>query len=285
MRQRLYSTPAGSFMGARARYVPVKTGAVAAPFVGALDAVDSALGVCYCASKRLLASYAGTAATIRRASDNTTLDVPFASDGTPNVGTFLDATTGFFATLKDQKSVVDLTQGTSLSQPQWSGGKGIYDGAATELDASVTLGQLFSADHNELWFVISPTAGNDGLVHFPTDSVQSGSYCPFGDANIYLDFPAYPAGRISAAAPLGFTTGQHVVRFYHNATQHIIEVDGVILVNDVASGSIDPTVSGTMNLGFYAGQFFNGTIAAFLTFPNNLSDDDATIVRDVLTAL
>lgn len=71
--------------------------------------------------RQLLTSYkANKAINVVRASDSATLDIGFAPNGDPDIGTltaFLSGTTGKLVTIYDQAGTRDLTQATDANRP------------------------------------------------------------------------------------------------------------------------------------------------------------------------
>jgi len=148
----------------------------------------------------------------------------------------------------------------------------------------MTLGQLFSSDANEIWAVVDHANNNCGLCQYAVADT-GGCWVPFSSV-IYWDFPGQATGRVNVAVPPEFFTGRHVVRFSRSGTERIIEVDGVDLLNATSNGSIvDTSAANTFVLGSYSGGNFFGGIVAFVTVKSQLSDPNATIVRNALAAL
>ncbi|TRZ88387.1 MAG: hypothetical protein D4R88_08110 [Methanosarcinales archaeon] len=71
--------------------------------------------------RKLSTSYSGPAIKVRRASDNSTLDIGFDGNGdldTSSLGTFCAGTDCYVTTWYDQVSSMDMSQATAASQPQ-----------------------------------------------------------------------------------------------------------------------------------------------------------------------
>jgi hypothetical protein len=108
----------------------VKPATTAGPaFTGILDDYPSAAGA-WSAARRLSGTYTGNILTVRRASDNTTQNIGYTSNGDLDVSainTFCSGTNGFVTTLYDQSgNGVNLVQGTSTRQPLiYTGSTGI----------------------------------------------------------------------------------------------------------------------------------------------------------------
>jgi hypothetical protein len=89
-------------------------------FTGILDDYPSAAGA-WSVARRLSDTYTDNILTVRRASDNTTQNIGYTSNGnldTGSLNTFCSGTNGFITTLYDQSgNGVNLTQTTSSRQP------------------------------------------------------------------------------------------------------------------------------------------------------------------------
>lgn len=103
------------------------------PTLGPLDGLAAAAGA-YSVAERLRVGYGGYACTVRRASDNTTLDIGFGTDGKLDetaLAAFCGASVGSVTTLYDQSgNSRDLTQSTAANQPT------IYTGTAVQKDGA-----------------------------------------------------------------------------------------------------------------------------------------------------
>jgi hypothetical protein len=102
----------------------IKSTAGVPTFTGILNTYPSAAGA-WSAARRLSSTYSGNIFTVRRASDNTTQNIGYLSNGdldTGSLNTFCSGTNGFITTLYDQSgNGVNLFQGTTTRQPK------IYD--------------------------------------------------------------------------------------------------------------------------------------------------------------
>lgn len=115
-----------------------------AAFVGALDAYASSIVRCWCPGRRLLASWAGNATTLRETTGSTEETFGYGADGylnTTAIASFLSGAGASAAAHKvifDQKgSGDDLTQTTAASQPLYvSSHSGFNNCACLYLDST-----------------------------------------------------------------------------------------------------------------------------------------------------
>lgn len=133
----------------------------------ALDSISSVLGAY--SLRKLRTAYSGNAIKVRRASDNTTSNIGFASTGvldTTALNTFISGTTGFIDTWYDQSgNGKDATQATTTSQQQilvnsFNGLPSLkHDGVDDVLGVASSTGSFTAMHANKASAIIVQSAG------------------------------------------------------------------------------------------------------------------------------
>ena len=197
--------------------------------------LDTYSGAAAAYSLRLLRSaYTGDAIRVRRASDNTELDIGFVDNelDTSALTTFCSGTDGFVETWYDQSgNGYDATQSTSANQPQivssgsviLDGGKPCvyFDGSGPYMDISSSL----LVTNPTLFFVVTPKGNsisqsrNGGIMYLSNGTSTN----HFGGGAIssdwYDSFFSTTRPRISSS-PI-FTNNRYSGYLHQNGTQII----------------------------------------------------------------
>lgn len=114
--------------------------------------------------RKLKSSYTGSCLQVRRASDNTTLDIGFAGDYVDlnAISNFCGTSQGFITTWYDQSgNAQNVSQGTASAQPI------IYDGNfftyTTNVSGNIVIAPYYDGSNDQLNFISAPSINNYSL--------------------------------------------------------------------------------------------------------------------------
>jgi hypothetical protein len=230
--------------------------------------------------RKLRNAYAGSAVRIRRSSDNLELNIGF--DGSGNFDSAAAAThigggSGFIVTWFDQSgNGIDVTQATVANQPTYSAtGMNalptmVYDGNDVLVRASTS----FSITTTTIMIVLLDNTSSSATFSWGGSGVFQDYAALSG--TIYFDFGNQTAGsgRISIAAPSGWTVGSHLLEFGREVgNDQFITVDGAELIRGtgrtVTPGAGPNTWSVGENLG--AVTYHHGPISELVIWAADLA--------------
>ena len=253
-----------------------------APFVGVLDAFESALTTVICPAKRLLTSYTGAAVRVKRLVGGQESDIPYDANGDLDLAAlaaFLAGDTPSFRYAYPQVGSNKLGQATALSQPtlgtavsQWGSVPAIVFGGAP---------QVMSFDSG-----ISPT----GLIMgaHSTATTGLGRYCSDSGGNSSF----FELGTDGAFARWGNTDGQvatsyanaalaHQLEMWYNAGSSIVRIDTA----EEASVATAP-LNGVVDVGGVgAGQCIIGSVAYIIGVNTLYNSTQRAALRAALAAI
>jgi hypothetical protein len=243
-----------------------------------LDAMtdDVGLALSFC---KLLSAYAGPCCTIQRSSDNTDLDIGFATDNwvdTAAIASFVGGGTARLKQWYDQKSALHVAQATAANMPTFipsgmnSRPVARFDGVNDVLEkTNVDVAAVIGSNQGTAMCVLRQNGSKTSNIPFywiTGSNPRIGALATFSDLIIW-DFGSDStlSGRLTVPQPLGWDDAPHVLELYRTTGDvQAIVVDG----NTLASATRNATVlgTGTLSVGDGAGILFSGDIAEIITF-------------------
>ena len=229
--------------------------------------------------RRLRAAYTGPALRVRRASDNTTLDVGFTGAGVLNTAallTFTGTSNGHVVTWYDQTgNGNNITNATAANQPlvasagamapqgvTFSGAQDLLGATAVTASALAAVMQ-FNTDANQ-YVMGAGDAGNIIIFRLGGGVLRVGAattaseLADFPDSTIGTPVQMYAAGTFRE--PFLFRNGAAVTR-------------GPL----TPLGSFSPVLSlGSRRIGGASPAYFSGAFQEAIFFANGLADDERT---------
>lgn len=192
-----------------------------------------------------------------------------------------------------------LTQATSTSRPTlktaYQNGLNVvlFDGTDDFLQGpTVSLDQYYGASAVTLFFVVRrDSTGNGALLEHGTATANAVRvWSPFSsDGKLYYDHGNYSSGgRISVAAPGGYSDAWHVLECYRESSSSEIVVDGSLQTSGTVTSSLGSlTSTASMYLAKHAvsgSSMYKGHIAEVLVYSASLSSGNRASVRAYLKA-
>lgn len=257
------------------------------------------------ALNRLLTSYRGPVANIRRSSDNAQMDFyPLKNGDFPvaNLAGFLAGSTGYVAKLYDQSgSGVDVSQSTAASQPQITlngqGGRPVITFAGfhtLESSGNVTISgsvthmtlSKFTTNVNADWDMTGSVGFGALGVGFTRQTFTQEDWNALDVLFAGNGVNGGQAPRAIAAKPTGGSDGNvHIWEAMLSASVASIIQDGVSQNLRVSSPATVPSVTNKVLIGaptVIGSVAYNGTLGASLFWSGVVSGADREVVRNRL---
>ena len=264
-------------------------------FTGLLDTYGGAAAAY---SLQFLSSdYSGNCLTVRRASDNATLDVGFSNNelDTASLEAFCSGTDGYVTTWYDQSgNGLNATQTTAANQPQIVssgsvllkngkpsinfGGTAYLETVDTTVDLSIE--QIQMVAYNDLQ--ITSTSGIQQLLK--TYGVAGYEGFAFGSVTTLLTdetFTIYNNSSAREAITNTIDIDLHLFTTDWDGTKHNIYLDGSA-GSYISTGTLVQLNGRQITIGSRSGSFnFVGSVSCFVAYSSNQSSN-VTAIQDAL---
>lgn len=225
--------------------------------------------------RKLSSSYTGPCLQVRRASDNTTLDIDFAGDYVDlnAISNFCGTSQGFVTTWYDQSgNAQNVSQGTASAQPI------IYDGNiftyTTNVSGNIVIAPYYDGSNDHLTFSSQPTINTYSLYANLRISASDFSSAfggvlsdNGGTGDIYHNAFGYcwqPSFAYLVVYPKG-SNNLYVQTYVHeNSSLSVTGYQNRTLGNTVTTSTVSFTRKGIM--GYWAGKPLGGWLPEIMAF-------------------
>jgi hypothetical protein len=263
--------------------LPIHLGMVRSDFfLGLLDLYPNAAAAY--SLRKLRSRYTGSAIRVRRASDNTELDIGFLSNqelDTSALNTFCSGTNGFVKTWYDQSgNARNATQTTAANQPQIvSGGNVILQNSKPIVlwnnNNNLLVGNLSALTIGELFLVTKSLNPSNGFIKFGGDISLSNHY-PFTDGNIYDGFGS--SNRKSTGSPV---VPINQLNIYNVLTAPNSWQSRINTLLQFSTTSNTVAFSTTSTIGQPGTFNYIGSISELILYPSNESSNRSAITTSI----
>ena len=199
------------------------TNLVAASFTASKSSpyylIDTYPGAVFAYSFRKLKSdYSGAALRLRRASDNTELDIGFDNDGNFDIASatsFLTATSGFITTWYDQSGNGNhVSQGTEIDQPYYDATGGPLgvpcagtNGETRQLETTLQMSD-FIVGEGHFNFVVEGSSSRNTPFYWNA-ATRLSAHCPWDTGSVFFDWGGTGGTSRLTIADAGASSGWH----------------------------------------------------------------------------
>lgn len=252
----------------------VKTATIpVTPFTGVLDTYSSAAGAW--SVRRLSSTYTGSILTVRRASDNTTQNIGYNTNGdldTSTISSFCAGTEGYVTTFYDQSgNGINLSQATNVRQPLIYSASVItkgpnaepslyFDGIQTHLSGAYTAS---SNSYMSVFCVSAPfdTGSNYTSYAQSTTNTTAPAFGLISHADGWFGDFMWGAGQEAQYSP---NTTNLAVR---TAIRKAAATQNTVYLNGTAGATTTAITDVTIGPVITMGCIFSGTNSGDGTFP------------------